>query len=181
MIKTKDDLKEYIDYEKKLYYGGDKGSKMHAFLIGSKFYKTQKYLEILRKAEYHKNNSGIFHKLMFACYHRKKHILGQRIGYEIPENVAGKGIMIYHCSPVIINEKAKIGEDIKISGMFCVGHKRPGEPAPRIGNNVTVGWGCTVLGDVDIADDCVLGANSTVVYSIATPGAHVAGSPAKEI
>lgn len=53
--------------------------------------------------------------------------------------------------------------------------------APTIGNDVMIGAGAKVLGEIRIADGVIIGANSVVIHSVDTIGAVVAGSPAKVI
>lgn len=55
MIRNKKELKEYLAYEKALYFGGGNGSYLRAWLLRSKFYRIWQYLRTLRHAEYHKN------------------------------------------------------------------------------------------------------------------------------
>lgn len=53
--------------------------------------------------------------------------------------------------------------------------------AATIGDNVFIGTGAKIIGDIAIADDCVIGANSVVVKSITEKGITVAGVPAKKV
>lgn len=176
MINSKADLKEYLSYEKNIYFNEINGSLPHAFIMCSKFWRMWKYVRTLRTAEYHMNCG---HKLMFALYHRKKHRLGNALGFEIPENCVDKGLTIYHISPVIINGKVKIGRDFKISGNFCAGHTDKG--APVIGNGVEAGWGSSVIGAVTVSDGVKLGAGCVVVNNIEKENVNVAGVPARII
>lgn len=52
---------------------------------------------------------------------------------------------------------------------------------PTIGNNVFLGTGCKVIGNVRIADGCAVGANAVVVKDVLEDGITVAGVPAKKI
>jgi acetyltransferase-like isoleucine patch superfamily enzyme len=52
--------------------------------------------------------------------------------------------------------------------------------AVRIGNNVWVGAGCSILPGVTIADGAVIGARSVVTHDV-PPNAIVTGVPAKII
>lgn len=50
-----------------------------------------------------------------------------------------------------------------------------------LGNNVFVGTGAKLLGDITIADNVKIGANSVVIESIHEAGTVWAGIPAKRI
>lgn len=43
MIRNKKELKEYLAYEKALYFGGGNGSYLRAWLLRSKFYRIWQY------------------------------------------------------------------------------------------------------------------------------------------
>jgi serine O-acetyltransferase len=48
---------------------------------------------------------------------------------------------------------------------------------PRIGNRVLIGAGAKLIGEIEIGDDCVIGANAVVRTSV--PAQHLAvGVPA---
>lgn len=181
MIQNRKDLKEYLTCEKSLYFGGEKSSLAVAFLLRSKMYRIWQYLRVLRHAEYHKNRHSVMDKIAFVIYHRRKYILGHKLGFEIPENCVGKGLMIYHIAPVVINEDARMGEFCCIAGNFCLGNTGAGTKSPVLGNAVHAGWGSCVIGDVRVADHVILGAGCVLTHSVDTEGARVAGVPAKII
>lgn len=54
------------------------------------------------------------------------------------------------------------------------------EGRPVVGNCVTIGSGAKILGDINIADGCIIGANSVVVKSL-PKNSFVGGIPAKEL
>ena len=53
--------------------------------------------------------------------------------------------------------------------------------APIIGKNVDIGFGAVIIGDVKIADNCVIGANAVVTKSFLEQGTVICGVPAREI
>lgn len=189
MIRNKKELKEYLAYEKALYFGGKKGSRLQAWLLRSKFYRIWQFLWTLRQAEYHKNRSAcggrsprllqLWDKMAFIWYHRRKYVLGNRLGFEIPENCFDKGLMIYHIAPIVVNEDARIGADCRITGNFCIGNTGAGTKSPVLGKGITAGWGASVIGDIRIADGVTIGAGSVVVHNVLQEGATVAGVPGK--
>jgi serine O-acetyltransferase len=56
-----------------------------------------------------------------------------------------------------------------------------GSKAPKLGNNVFIGTGAKIIGDITIADNVAIGANAVVVKSITEPGTTWGGIPAKKI
>ena len=70
----------------------------------------------------------------------------------------------------VVHPKAVIGEDCKIFQGVTIGSKWSkasclGE-APRIGNNVMIGAGAVILGDITIGDNSIIGANAVVTHSV---------------
>lgn len=70
----------------------------------------------------------------------------------------------------MVHPKAVIGEDCKIFQGVTIGSKWSkadclGE-APRIGNNVMIGAGAVILGDITIGDNSIIGANAVVTHSV---------------
>lgn len=103
-------------------------------------------------------------------------------GFEIPINVFGKGLSIAHKGTIIVNSHARIGENCRIHACVNIGTK-PGVPdaAPTIGNNVYIGPGAKIYGNIRIGDDIVIGANSVVNKSFLDASQCIAGVPAKVI
>ena len=64
-----------------------------------------------------------------------------------------------------------------------VGNKRTGasNEIPKLGNNVNVGFGAMIIGNVEIADNCVIGAGAVVTKSFTKPGGILVGVPARDI
>lgn len=55
----------------------------------------------------------------------------------------------------------------------------PNSGVPHIGGNVTIGAGAVLLGDIEVGDDSVIGANAVVTKTV--PRCIVAGVPARVI
>ena len=53
--------------------------------------------------------------------------------------------------------------------------------APVIGNNVDIGVGAKIIGDITIADDVKIGAGAVVTKSCLEKGATLVGIPAKPV
>ena len=72
-----------------------------------------------------------------------------------------------------------IGEDCWINQQVTIGYNGNGE-APVIGDNVMITCGAKVLGNINIGDNAVIGANAVVVKDVEA-GAVMGGIPAKRI
>ncbi|KWZ78059.1 serine O-acetyltransferase [Anaerococcus tetradius] len=79
----------------------------------------------------------------------------------------GKGIKLPHgANGVIINGKSIIGNDVTIYQQVTIGTKGRGGKAPVIGNNVFIGAGAKIIGDVEIGSDTDIGANAVVITNV---------------
>lgn len=95
----------------------------------------------------------------------------------------GKGFMIAYGIGIVIGSHVKIGENVAIFSGISIGSAMPGKAEikqPEIGNNVLIGTGAKVLGDIKIGDNVVIGANSVVLSSFDS-NVTVAGIPAKVV
>ena len=175
--------KEYIEADTK--YGKPAGIKQKIVFCFSQnpLHVIHKYMTYLRKEEYYINTAhgNKIKGCLGIYYEKKKNRLGNCLGIEISPNCFGKGLTIFHPGSVIVNANAEIGENCKLHGSNCIGNNGLSEKVPRIGNNVDVGFGAVIIGDVYIADNTIIGANSVVNKSIPVSGCTVAGVPAKVI
>ena len=98
MIKTKEDLKFYLKEDAKANRIDNKSllKYLMRLFIGSEAAHVYKYLKILRHCEYHCNNDGFFHKMMYRYYKVRLHRLGFKYNIRIPENICGYGLAILH-------------------------------------------------------------------------------------
>jgi len=93
-----------------------------------------------------------------------------------------KGFVIMHSHGVVINGGVKGGKNIVIEGGVVIGAAHNGLPVkvPTLGNNVFIGAGAKILGDIKIGNNVKVGANAVVVKDV-PDGATVVGVPAREI
>ena len=52
---------------------------------------------------------------------------------------------------------------------------------PTLGNNVDVGVGAAIIGGINVADNCIIGANAMVNKSFMKCGSIILGIPATEL
>jgi thymidylate kinase len=85
-------------------------------------------------------------------------------------------IYMPHPYGIVMHAQAAIGERVTIMQQVTIGDKDQGENvAPVIGNDVFIGAGARVLGDVRIGDGVTIGANAVVTRDV-PPGATVVGA-----
>lgn len=91
----------------------------------------------------------------------------------------GEGtILAYGGVGVIIHKDAVIGKNCVIESNVTIGGRNNEPRVPIIGNNVFIGTGARILGDIHIGDNSIIGANSVVLYDVPA-NCSVAGVPAK--
>ncbi len=178
MVKTKLQLKEILDYERKLY----KLNKFKAF-VKYYFLATESaviwhWQRRLRFTEYYYNTN---HKLLYIISKIKLNKLSNKYGIHIPINVCGKGLKVMHLGSVLCNGNTKIGENCSIHINTAFVAKGTSDKCPVIGNNVVIGVGSTILGEAIIADGIAVGAHSLVNKIFEEPNITIAGVPAKKI
>lgn len=90
-------------------------------------------------------------------------------GIEIhPAASIGQGFFIDHGIGVVIGETTIIGDNVTLFQGVTLGGtgKEKGKRHPTIGNNVVVGAGAKVLGNIEIGDNSYIGANAVVVKDV---------------
>ena len=111
----------------------------------------------------------------------KFHILSILLGFSIPINVFGPGLAIVHRGTIIVSDAARIGSNCRIHACTNIGANSGSSFAPKIGNNVYIGPGAKIFGEISIADGIAIGANSVVNKSFYEQRIGIAGAPAKKI
>ena len=104
-------------------------------------------------------------------------------GIEIhPGATLGAGILIDHGMGVVIGETAELGDRITIYHGTTLGGtgKEKGKRHPTVGNNVVIGAGAKILGNISIGSNSKIGANSVVINDV-PEGATVVGIPGRVV
>jgi len=104
-------------------------------------------------------------------------------GVEIhPGATIGRRFFIDHGMGVVIGETSEIGDDVLLYQGVVLGgttHEKK-KRHPTLGNNVVVGAGAILLGDIVIGDEARVGAGSVVVTSL-EPRTTAVGVPARVV
>lgn len=103
-------------------------------------------------------------------------------GLDLPYTVRlGRRVRLWHHGGMIFSARA-IGDDVHLRHNTTMGVARRTEPwnKPVIGDRVDIGVGACILGNVEIGDDSVIGANAVVLESC-PPGSVMVGVPARPV
>jgi serine O-acetyltransferase len=90
-------------------------------------------------------------------------------GIEIhPGATIGRRLFIDHGMGIVIGETSEIGDDVLMYQGVTLGGtgKEAGKRHPTIGNEVVIGTGAKILGNIRVGDHVKVGAGSVVVRSV---------------
>lgn len=174
------DKKLYKECLEKEVLGGNTTFFKRIYKASFVFGKNANYL--LRKLQYldgHKKGIG------YIRYRIVRANLIKRFGMFINGNVEiGAGLQLPHPNGIVIGSGVTIGENCRIYQQVTIGGKNIGDSdhgrMPRIGNNCVLFAGCKVLGDIDLGEGTIVGANSVLTVST-EPHSTYAGIPARRI
>ncbi len=133
----------------------------------------------------------LIHKLTHYLYNKHMFFIARLIsqigrfltGIEIhPGAKIGKRLFIDHGMGVVIGETSIIGDDCTIYHQVTLGGtgKEAVKRHPTIGNNVLIGCGSKILGNITIGNNVKIGSNSVVLKDIPDNSTAV-GIPCKII
>lgn len=119
----------------------------------------------------------ITHRIAHSFYKARLYLLARLIsqwsrfltGIEIhPGAKIGKRFFIDHGMGVVIGETSIIGDDVLLYQGVTLGGTglEKGKRHPTIGNNVVIGTGAKVLGNITIGDNSYIGANAVVIKDV---------------
>ncbi len=132
-----------------------------------------------------------FHRLAHTLFRWRIPVLPRLVshisrfltGVEIhPGAKIGEGLLIDHGMGVVIGETVEIGDDVTLYQDVTLGgtsHQRA-KRHPTLGNNVVVGVGAQIIGNITIGDNTKVGAGSVVVTSVPA-NATVVGVPGRVV
>ncbi len=132
-----------------------------------------------------------FHRLAHTLYRWHipvlprllSHISRFLTGIEIhPGAKIGEGFFIDHGMGVVIGETTEIGDNVTLYQDVTLGgtSQQKRKRHPTLGNNVVVGVGAQLIGDITIGDNSKVGAGSVVVTSVPA-NATVVGIPGRVV
>lgn len=176
MIESKQELYEYLEMDKKAL--GIKRKFPRPFID-----EIWKYEILMRKLAYLINcKDNFMYKPITLITRLRYEKLGMKLGFSIGINSFGPGLNIAHYGTIVVNGNARIGSNCWIYPGANIGANTGGpKDVPNIGDNVYIGPGAKLFGNINIADNISIGANAVVTKSFTTSGITIAGVPAKII
>ena len=180
MINNKKQYHDYINTEgQSVRFNGFLYRLIYSYIT---LQPIRRFLLLLRTSEYFMNcKRGIFNRLIHLLLKYHKYRLGLKLGFTIPENVANKGLQLPHYGAIVINANTKIGENCRIHICTNIGAANKSSIAPVIGNNVYIGPGAKIYGEITIANNIKIAPNAAVHKSFLEENISIGGIPAKQI
>lgn len=176
MITSKKDYLMYLDADRIAL----NKKKKKPSIIGDEIWKFER---LLRKVEYYHNCKNYFPWNFYLAYlEGRLHYYSIYLGFSVGMNIFGPGLSIAHIGTIVVSPRVRVGENCRIHTCVNIGTQAGNsERVPVIGNNVYIGPGVKIFGDIFIADDIAIGANAVVNKSFSEPAITIAGIPAKKI
>jgi serine O-acetyltransferase len=178
MIKNRKDYRRYLEEDKHHLFSKEPSIKER---LTNKIWK---YERLLRKCEYLRNTSNLpspYYNPIYIITKLKFNRLGLLLGFSISENCFDGGLSIAHYGSIVVNPGARIGKNCRIHVGVNIGSAATNDGVPIIGNNVYIGPGAKIFGNISIGDNTVIGANAVVNTSFPDGGVTIAGIPARVI
>ena len=146
-------------------------------IMGYFKFPCYKYIVNLRLCKYYTNNKILYP--LFLVFRINLRRLSIKLGIQISfRTEIDEGFCIYHYNCIVIHDKAVIGKNFTIRHGITVGESNGG--VPIIGDNVVMGAGSMIIGNITIGNNVIIGANSVVTKSIPS-NSVVVGVPARII
>jgi serine O-acetyltransferase len=159
------------------------GEKSFSSLLSNVFFgESFKYIFWMRTCRFVREKTWLkysIYPIVLFMLQRYKY----KFGIQIPISVdIGSGFYIGHFSGIFIYPDCKIGKNCNLSQGVTLGNANRGKNKgyPTIGDNVYIGPGAKLVGNVKVGNYVAIGANCVVTKDI-PDNAVVVGIPAKII
>jgi serine O-acetyltransferase len=161
-------------------YAGD--AKPSSFLYNITFYPGFKYSFWMRTCTYFRSLPLIKYLVFPVAWLILQHYeykYGISISYQTQ---IGSGLYIGHFGGIVVNQFTRIGKNCNISHQVTIGKGNRGSKkgVPVIGDNVYIGPGAKLIGNIHIGNNVAVGANCVVTKDV-PGGSVVVGVPGKVI
>jgi serine O-acetyltransferase len=133
---------------------------------------------LFRKANQHSKFSPL--GILFQLSYRR---VSRRYGFQIPlKTKIGAGFYIGHHGTIVINRLAVIGRNCNITHNVTIGmqNRGPKKGYPTIGDNVWIGTGAVIVGNICINSNVIIAPNAYVNFDV-PENSIVIGNPGRII
>lgn len=179
MIKTKQDLKEYLAADLARY--GKNKPKWWTKFTYSETWMIYSYFRNIRYLEYYQHNKHWYNLHALAYCTLKQRRMALKYGINVASHCLGPGFYFVHPGFLRVNPDVQIGANATVLPNVLIGKRRPDKDANvRIGDNVYIATGVTIIGPVTIGNNVTIAANSVVIKDV-PDNCVVSGIPAKII
>ena len=129
-------------------------------------------LGAIRTYQSHRDRGGPWAAILWRLAWLRWRIWSVLGGISLPVRCQiGGGLQMPHTNGIVVNVGARIGFNCDIYHQVTVGEMRGG--CPTIGNNVFIGPGAVILGNVTIGDGASIGPNALVIRDVPPNGLAV--------
>ncbi len=144
--------------------------------------ESQLLLAWFRLAQWAATHWGKLARLIVAPHW---YIMSLVVSIELPVGVTvGPRLRLHHPHGIVLSPNCSLGSDCHLRQGVTIGNRvdRDGNDlgVARIGNDVDLGAGCCVIGDVEVGDHARIGALAIVLNSV-PPWGVVVGNPGRLI
>lgn len=119
---------------------------------------------------YHKISKFFYNHKLYFIARLISEVAKRRTGIEIhPGAQIGKGLFIDHGFGIVIGQTAIIGDNVTMFHGVTLGgtgNEKTKKRHPTIGNNVFIGSGAKILGNITVGDNVKVGANAVVLKDV---------------
>lgn len=131
---TKSELKFLLKKDREEWNANTFSEKIFYILTNHNKYVKKKIFYVYRKYNYYKEHNNY---IMSIIYGRRKNKITYKYNVELCSKDIGYNVKLMHRN-VIINENAKIGNNVVFHGFNIVGNNGKDDKSPTIGNNVDI-------------------------------------------
>jgi len=162
-------VSEYIKSDLGRYAGNTRATSMVRHYIRNRSFRYSFWFRLT-------SSRRLVVRILAEYMHER---LSKKFGIQIPRGTKiGYGLYIGHYMSLVVHPYTEIGDNCNLSQFTTIGSNK-NTPA-KIGNNVYIGPGCSIVEDVAIGDNVMIGAGAVVVKDVPS-NCTAAGNPARQI
>lgn len=166
----------YIKNDLQTYYRNN-GCKNFIDFIGIFLFYPQLWAIIIYRIGHAVRGALLYKLYVYILWNPLRIITAMEIW---PQATIGINFYIIHFGNIIINPKVIIGDNCILQGECAIGVGFDGGEAPVIEDNVKIGIGSKIIGDLRIGKNSQIGANAFLTTSV-PENVIVVGNPARVV